>query len=153
MTLRILIAALWAMLAGAAGAAGFQPLDVARAQGLLRQPGPAVITLWSVDCSHCKKNLDLFAALRGRLPGVALHTILTDPPEDLQTAWPVLAGRGLTEGAWAYGEETDERLRHAIDPAWRGELPRSYILDGRGGRQAVSGVLDEATLRRALGLR
>lgn len=49
----------------------------------------------------------------------------------------------------------DKRLRPvtiAAEPAWRGELPRTLLFDGRGSRQAASGAIDEATLRHKLGL-
>ena len=46
-----------------------------------------------------------------------------------------------------FAEAVPERLRYAIDPAWGGELPRSYLFDAAHRRQAHSGLLDEAQLK------
>jgi hypothetical protein len=35
----------------------------------------------------------------------------------------------------------------AIDPKWRGELPRTYLYDAQHRRVAISGVIDEEKLR------
>ena len=37
--------------------------------------------------------------------------------------------------------------RYAIDPAWRGELPRSYLFDAAHKRAAHSGLMNETQLR------
>ncbi len=59
---------------------------------------------------------------------------------------------GVPGERFAYGDEAPERLAFAIDPDWRGELPRTLFFDGRGGAVAVSGVLGEARVRELLGL-
>jgi hypothetical protein len=45
---------------------------------------------------------------------------------------------------WAYGDEFDERNRFAIDPKWRGELPRTYFFDKEHRAVMQSGLLDES---------
>ena len=88
------------------------------------------------------------AALETKHP--RLLTVAAEP------AWAGIAEHldrlGVPGERYAYGDEAPEALAHAIDPAWRGELPRTLVFDGRGGRRAVSGAIDEATLRQWLAL-
>lgn len=111
---------------------------------------PTIVALWSLDCSYCKGNLRLFSALAGQIPGLRLVTVATEPAAADMTA--VLDALGVTGTRYAYGAEMPEALAYALDPRWRGELPRTLFFDGRGGRTAESGVRDEAFVRRALGL-
>ncbi|MNY55238.1 hypothetical protein D3C86_1911970 [compost metagenome] len=53
---------------------------------------------------------------------------------------------------FAYGNEAPEALAFAIDPNWRGELPRTLLFDGQGGRQALSGVIEPQRALQLLGL-
>jgi len=53
--------------------------------------------------------------------------------------------------SWMFAERFSERLRHSIDPAWFGELPRSYHFDASHQSRAHSGVLTEAQVREWLG--
>lgn len=139
--------------AGAGAGEALRPLDRSTARQLAdaaRHARPTVLALWSTDCPHCKKNLALFARLATEPRGPRLLTIATEP------AWAGIAEHldrlGVPGERYAYGDEAPEALAHAIDPAWRGELPRTLVFDGRGGRRAVSGAIDEATLRQWLAL-
>jgi len=137
-----------------AGAAGFAPLDRAGARALVNPAAhgrPTAIALWSSDCIHCKKNLRVLADLARRHKDLQVITVATEPgsPE----LAPILDATGIRGSRrYAYGDESPEALAFALDPAWRGELPRTLLLDGKGGRAAVSGVLDEAGFRGPLGL-
>jgi len=135
-----------------AGAA-FQTLDRQSASALVqpaRHNHPTIVALWSSECPHCKKNLALYAHVAKRDKRVRLVTIAAEP------AWAGLAAPldklGVPGDRYAYGDDASEAIAHALDPGWRGELPRTLVFDGRGGHVAVSGVIDEQTLRRALGL-
>jgi hypothetical protein len=111
---------------------------------------PTIVALWSLDCPHCKRNLRLFAALAGQIPDLRVVTVATEPAAVDMKA--VLDALGVPGARYAYGAEMPEALAYALDPRWRGELPRTLFFDGRGGRTAVSGVQDEAFVRQALGL-
>lgn len=135
-----------------AGAA-FQPLDRQAARVLVdpvRHNRPTIVALWSTECPHCKKNLVLYARLAKQDKRLRLMTVAAEP------AWAGLAAPldklGVPGERYAYGDDAPEAIAHAIDPAWRGELPRTLLFDGRGGRLAISGAVDEATLRQKLGL-
>lgn len=149
----VLFAAL--LLGGATGAlAGpVAPLDRGQARALADAAGhgrPTVVALWSSECTHCKGNLALFAALVRREPRLRLVTVAAEPA-DAALAEP-LDRLEVPGERYAWGADAPEALAYALDPKWRGELPRTLFFDGRGGRQAVSGRVDEATARRLLGL-
>lgn len=134
-------------------AAGFTPLDRATARSLTdaaSQKQPTIVALWSSDCSHCKKNLRLFATMAKAEKRLRLVSIATEPEsaeiKHLLDAIPLPGER------YAYGGEAPEALAYALDPTWRGELPRTFLFDGKGGKAAVSGGLDQAAVRKALGL-
>lgn len=143
--------ALW--LASAAGAADFVELDRKRAAALTDPAAhrvPTVVALWSLECVHCKKNLARLAALARAEAGVRLITVAVQAPEPgLGEPLERLAVPGER---YAYGPDAPEALAYALDPRWRGELPRTLLFDGRGGAVAHSGVLGEAQMRGALGL-
>ena len=130
-----------------------QTLDREQARGLVdpdRHGAPTIVALWSLECPHCKHNLRLFAELARRHPELRLVTVAAEPlAADMQA---VLDGLGVPGPRYAYGDDMPEALAFALDPRWRGELPRTLFFDGRGGRTAVSGVRDEDFVRRALGL-
>ena len=158
-TIRILFALLLCggAVSGAAVAAdtaqGFTRLDAAGARELVAPAThrvPTIIALWSAECVHCKKNLALFSAMSRAAAGPRLVTIAVEP-DDPQLG-EILDRFGVPGARFAYGDEAPERLAFAIDPDWRGELPRTLFFDGRGGLKVVSGIVDEARTRALLGL-
>lgn len=146
---------IWALLTGFAAttwASPFVPLDRAGARTLVDPAAharPTIVALWSSDCGHCKKNLALFARLVRSAPRWRLVTVATETESEGLAA--PLDRLEVPGRRYVYGGEAPEAIAHALDPAWRGELPRTLFFDGRGGRVALSGVVDAATIRRALG--
>lgn len=139
----------------AAAVAGEPILSIDRqaARGLVEaraHAAPTILALWSTDCPHCKGNLKLFADMVAADARLRLITIAVEPLSD-DLAAP-LDRLGVPGKRFAYGTESPESLAHALDPKWRGELPRTIFFDGHGGRTVLSGVVDAATARRALGL-
>ncbi|NMF87638.1 TlpA family protein disulfide reductase [Aromatoleum petrolei] len=153
MKIRNLIAVLAWSLAAATAAAEFQTLDRAAAARIVNPAShtvPTIVALWSSECIHCKKNLKLFSQMakgdhRFRLVTVAVEAPFAGLAEPLD----LLSVPGQR---FAYGGESPEALGYALDPKWRGELPRTIFFDGKGGKSALSGVVTEATVRSALGL-
>lgn len=43
--------------------------------------------------------------------------------------------------SWQFAGNFPEKLRHAVDPGWFGELPRSYFHDGAVESRGLSGRL------------
>lgn len=148
----LMLCALLAALPARAGEA-LIPLDPPLARRLTDpalHKAPTVVALWSSECPHCKKNLALFARLAQAEPRLLVRTVAVEAASDELAA---LAGRLDVPGTrYAYGNASPEALAWALDPKWRGELPRTLFLDGRGGMQARSGVVSEAEARALLGL-
>lgn len=111
---------------------------------------PTIIALWSIDCSHCKKNLQLFARMAKADRRFKLITVATERSfAGLSEPLDKLAVPGKR---YAYGEESPEAIAFALDPKWRGELPRTLLFDGHGNKAAISGVVDAETVIKHLGL-
>lgn len=134
-------------------AADFVSLDRAAARSLTdtaKYKQPTVVALWASDCVHCKKNLRLFADLAKADKRLKVVSVATEPesPElkGLLDAIPLPGER------YAYGSEAPEALAYGLDPTWRGELPRTFLFDGKGGKVAISGTLDQAAVQKALGV-
>lgn len=157
LALRAALAALFIAAAPLPGHAAteLQPLDRHAARSLTdprSHTRPTAIALWSAECEHCKKNLAALAELARRHPQLRIVTVEAEPAT--ADSAPLLARTGLTrDERYAYGEESPEALAHALDPRWRGELPRTYLFDGQGGSLTRSGVLTAADMRSALKLK
>lgn len=112
---------------------------------------PQVVMVWSLDCSYCEPSFAALAQAQRR--GLKVVTIATDPVDDPEAVALIrrkLAKAGLQAETWAFGAAPAEQLRHAIDPNWRGEMPRSYWFDGRGRVRAYSGLIDAARVAQML---
>lgn len=134
-----------------AGANDVRPMLSGSLDKLLaaRSGKPFVLAFWSVDCSHCPKEMRALGELKRRYPGLDLVLVSTDTPADSHEAAELARGYGLAGSEqWIFAESAPERLRAEIDNRWHGELPRTYFYD-RGQRvDAVSGVVAPARLQR-----
>ena len=144
---------LFSFLAGAAGAADLRAFD-AGSPAAIRQAEagkPYILAFWSLTCEPCRAEMKLLKAAQQRHRGLRVHLVSVDPPEDAQAMEAFL--RRYDPGPavrWVFSDAFSERVRHAVDPGWRGELPRTYLV-GRDQRvQAVSGTLKEGDLKRWL---
>jgi thiol-disulfide isomerase/thioredoxin len=107
-----------------------------------------ILTLWSTTCTHCARELRLLGKLVRNDPGLPVAIVSTDTPDDAADIHSALKRFGLDRmDTWVFADGIPERLRHAIDPAWRGELPRAYLFDAVHRREAHSGPFDEARLK------
>jgi hypothetical protein len=110
---------------------------------------PFVLLVWSMDCEFCQASLEVLSKARAADPTLTIVTVSTD-----QIADPVLNGQvsarlaalKLSGDSWSFGNDSPERLHYALDPAWRGEKPRSYWYDASGKRSAYSGMISPAKL-------
>lgn len=137
-----------------ASASGFQLLDRATAHTLTAvqtHPQPTAIVLWSYDCPHCKKNMQQLAQLARQYPQLAIISIAAEPAS--AALLQRLQSTGLPGRRYAYGSESPDALAYAIDPDWHGELPRTIVFDGKGGKTAFSGVEAPSKIRQMLGLK
>ncbi|MCK0507854.1 TlpA family protein disulfide reductase [Aromatoleum anaerobium] len=151
--LKNLLAVIVWMSAATCSASDFAPLDRPAATAIADPASharPTIVALWSSECVHCKTNLKLFAEMAKAYPRLQLITVAVEPAGD-GLAGP-LDRAGVTGKRFAYGDESPEALAYALDAKWRGELPRTLLFDGRGGKVALSGVVSEATVCGSLGL-
>ena len=143
--------ALWLVLgAGAAVAGELQPFTGESLPAIKQQFAgrPFILTLWSLTCHHCAKELQTLGKLARSERNLPLVIVSTDTPDDARELRAALKRHGLDRlDTWVFADAVPERLRYAIDPAWRGELPRSYLFDAAHRREAHSGLLNEAQLK------
>ncbi len=113
-----------------------------------------IVAMWSVNCTHCSADLEIFHKLAAKYPAFSLVMISTDSP-DLQPEISVMLEKYKLNNAtprqgsieqWVFADTFSERLRFEIDPHWYGELPRTYFIEGNGKVRGVSGVLEEAAI-------
>jgi thiol-disulfide isomerase/thioredoxin len=108
---------------------------------------PFMLTLWSLTCPHCAKELQTLGKLARTDKNLPLVIVSTDTPDDMQDIQAALKRFGLDHlNTWVFADAIPERLRRSIDPAWRGELPRSYLFDTAHRSEAHSGMLDAERL-------
>lgn len=113
---------------------------------------PFIVALWSISCTHCGADLEIFGRLANKYPAFKLVLISTDAPEQeasiVATLNKYYLGQTYQKRAgkvesWVFADSYTERLRFEIDPQWYGELPRTYFFDEKGRATGISGVLDE----------
>lgn len=138
------ISILW-MLNGYAAPA-FQPFGPDSLERIVgSQKGkPFVLVVWSLDCAYCQASLHTLAKEKSKHKNLNVVMLATDSLTDTE-AVPLMMKKletaGMTNDAWAFGAASAEQLRYAIDPKWRGELPRSYWFNAQGKSVAYSGVI------------
>ena len=110
---------------------------------------PFVLSLWSFEeCAYCIAELKQFGKLAQKRKRLPLVLVASDSPRHAPAIDKLLAELGLAAAeSWVFDDAMPERLRHAVDPSWYGEVPRTYLYDARHQRETVIGVLSEARLR------
>lgn len=147
MTLRSLAAALVMQLVPlATGAQQLRSFEPASLEEIVasHKGKPFLLLVWSMDCEFCQVSLDVIARARAADPRLEVVTVTTDPLSDPVLSAQVKSRLGaidLMSDAWSFGRESPERLRFALDPAWRGEKPRTYWYDAGGKRIGLSGTV------------
>lgn len=106
-------------------------------------PKPYVLTLWGLNCAPCVEVLRELAHWQSR---VRVVTVAVDSLDDSEALRDELQRAALGGEAWVFGNAAPEALRHAIDPKWMGEKPRSYLVARNGSRVARSGILKRAEI-------
>ena len=111
-----------------------ESLDVIRAENAER---PFALVFWSIHCAPCIAEMGLWKAALASRPDARLILVSTDRPSDTARAIRTLDDQGMDGEAWIFADGNPTRLRFAVDPRWRGELPRSYLY-ARDGRLVAS---------------
>lgn len=105
------------------------------------QAEPFVVVMWSLSCPPCFNELRMLGQWRVRHPAIPLVLISTDFGVDHNEVIKQLAEFNLNAvDNWIYADNFVEKLRFSIDPRWRGELPRTYLIKPQAS-QIVRGEL------------
>jgi thiol-disulfide isomerase/thioredoxin len=104
---------------------------------------PFLMVLWSLDCPPCLKELNMLGSILKENPDMKLVLVSTDSPSRIENIKQRLNTAGLSGAEnQIFTSASSQRLRYSIDPAWYGELPRSYF-HVNNKRHAISGMLDK----------
>lgn len=110
---------------------------------------PFILALWSVDCVHCREDLDLLATAAARYSTVDIVLIAVDEAARLDEIQTALQSHHIGKAvAWIFADSFTERLRYEIDSQWYGELPRTYFYAADGSRLSISGKLNSPDVLR-----
>jgi thiol-disulfide isomerase/thioredoxin len=128
-----------------------QPFD-AESPAALRQTNagrPFVLVFWSVHCAPCFAEMAQWRAYRKQFPGVPIMQVAIESLDESAAIVAVLDRYdAATTGHLAFVDDYAEKIRYAVDPAWRGETPRVYFYDRAHKRIARSGAIDAEWTRR-----
>lgn len=103
---------------------------------------PFIVSLWGLDCPHCRPDLERLADFANHHPGAKILVVSTDSQADEPAIRKALARSGLKGvDLLVFGDAAPERLRFEIDRNWGGELPRNYLFDANGSVRDLSGAL------------
>lgn len=106
-----------------------------------------VLAIWSVDCPSCLKDMDVLRGFHAEHPEVELLLLSTDELTTLPQVQKLLQDKQLAElPNWIFAEEDAQTLRYEIDPAWFGELPKTYFFNSSHQRIGKSGALSKQQL-------
>ncbi len=113
---------------------------------------PLVVHLWGITCAPCLAELPHWKDLADEQRGMNLVLIAADPgPVDAAKVQSTLAKAKLAGGEnWIFADSFTDRLRFEVDTAWRGELPRTLLIEAGGGVTVLSGVADLDVVRKWL---
>jgi len=139
-----LASALVATIAMADTAAQPRPFDAKTLGALKREYAghPFVLSFWSIHCEPCREEMPLWRAMRARFPGVPIVLVQADPPGEEGAERFLARDDPGPVRLYRYADEFEERIRYAVDPRWRGELPRNYFFDATHRVKVVTGVAD-----------
>jgi thiol-disulfide isomerase/thioredoxin len=143
------LAILWVAIGAPAVALDFHPY--ARGSfAALRQAHagrPLLVHFWSVTCAPCLAELPDWGQLAAGKKGIDIVFVNVDGERDRAKAGAQLERAGLA-GAAHYGFADDflDRLFFEVDPAWRGELPFTVMIDASGKLVTATGLLEQPAI-------
>lgn len=112
-----------------------------------RQGRPFILAIWSIGCTHCPTELKGLGELKKAHPALEIVLLAADTPDEARQGAAMAASFGLGKvEQWVFADEMPERLRHEIDPRWRGELPRTHFYDREHRIERVSGLVPKSRL-------
>lgn len=103
---------------------------------------PMVVHLWGLTCAPCLDELPRWTQLQNSFPEMNFVFIAADPaPMPTDEVNAMLKKHGLTQvDSWNFADRFTARLRFEIEPTWKGELPRTLLIEKDGHITAMPGV-------------
>jgi hypothetical protein len=113
---------------------------------------PAIIHFWGATCGPCLVELPQWGEFLAGRPGAHIFMIHAEAlPRNPRLLPEIIRRSGLIRARnWAFGDESSERLRFEIDPAWQGELPATMFVAANGTRHLAIGPAGFEAIRRWL---
>jgi len=106
-----------------------------------------IISFWSIDCPYCIDDLKKLGKVLTKNKNIKLITVCVDGKESAKKAERILSQANLPKHEqYQYAEVDEDRLRYNIDPAWYGELPRTYFYDATHQVTPLSGKISNSFL-------
>ena len=127
----------------------FMPFDMNTRQVIEKRyiDQPLIISFWSIDCPYCINDLKKLGKALSKNTNVKLITVCVDGKESAKKAERILSQANLPKHEqYQYAEVDEDRLRYNIDPAWYGELPRTYFYDAAHQVTPLSGKISNSFL-------
>ena len=127
----------------------FMPFDMNTRQVIEKRyiDQPLIISFWSIDCPYCIDDLRKLGKALSKNTNVKLITVCVDGKESAKKAERILSQANLPKHEqYQYAEVDEDRLRYNIDPAWYGELPRTYFYDAAHQVTPLSGKISNSFL-------
>ncbi len=127
----------------------FMPFDMNTRKVIERRyiDQPLIISFWSIDCPYCIDDLKKLGKALSKNTNVKLITVCVDGKESAKKAERILSQANLPKHEqYQYAEVDEDRLRYNIDPAWYGELPRTYFYDAAHQVTPLSGKISNSFL-------
>ncbi|WP_445372771.1 TlpA family protein disulfide reductase [Methylomonas sp. HW2-6] len=103
---------------------------------------PLMLAIWSVDCPSCLRDMAAINQLHDKHPALKIVMLAADEGDALPEIQRIVDTHKLgSMENWAFSGDNSEKLRYEIDPAWYGELPRTYFFDAGHQRYGKSGAM------------
>jgi thiol-disulfide isomerase/thioredoxin len=134
-----------------AAPASLHGADVKAIVAEIRKPGAkaVLVNVWATWCEPCREEMpSLLKFFREhRAEGLRLVLLSVDDESNRDGVVAFLASQGVDFATWIkHGD--DKTLMHALDPEWSGNIPASFLFDGRGKAQQRSyGPVNDEALR------
>ena len=117
----------------------------------IKKPGAkaVLVNVWATWCEPCRDEMPSLLEFyrRHRAEGLRLVLLSVDDEANRDGVLAFLASQGVDFATWIKRGD-DQALMRALDPEWSGNIPASFLFDGRGKAQQRSyGPVNEEALK------